>query len=99
MNLGRNTKPWILWLVFDGACLWSWGGYCGERLASEWMSGCTVNAVHGPGIWPSTQRKDRRKRDSHVYRHVSELEDDATREKVRRKENLADEDETQSRLN
>lgn len=79
--------------------MWPGGGYCGERLTSEWMGGCTVNSVRGPGIWPSTQRKDRRKRNRHVYRNVCELEDDATRERVRGKESPAGEDETQSRLN
>lgn len=56
----------------------------GERLPSEWKGGgCTVNAVHSPGIWPSTQGKRRRKRNGHVYRNVCKLENDPTRERVR----------------
>lgn len=95
MNLGRNNKPWIWWLVFDGGCLWPWRGYCGERLTTEWMGACTVNAVRGPGIRPSTQRKDRRKRN----RNVCDLEDDVSRERARGKESPAGENEDQSRLN
>lgn len=29
----------------------------GERFLSEQVGECFVNAVHSPGIWPSTQEK------------------------------------------